>query len=259
MNNDIFKKVKITRFLGATGKGGSRSQIMASADSIQYVIKFKENPQGLKVLVNELVSNAIARKLELPCPEGIIAEIDKDLLNILNLDFQVSPGYHFGLKKIHNCYRQPPKNLINQVNNINVFPGIVLFDILTNNNNRNNQGNYIIQNAGQNNFDFYIIDHGHCFGNPNWDTSIINKIGTWNKNALQEMRNCIFGSNPFFEYINRIKSLSNEFLSRIVNNVPEEWGINTDERNALKSFLRGQRDKIDDIIYKYKNLFPNWN
>jgi len=258
-----FEQKKMVRYLGATGQGQSGAQFMASDDGIQYVVKFKENSQGIRILTNELVANTIACYLKLPCPQGIIAEIDSGLLEISNIEErygrQISAGLHFGSLKIENSYRQPPRALINQVRNKDTFPGIILFDILTDNNNRNNQGNYIIQSGEQSGFDFYIIDHGYCFGRPNWDTSIINKIGTWNRNALKEMRDCIQGPDPFRVYIEKVKSLSNEFITEIVDGIPVEWNVSPSEREALKRFLFGQRDKIEEIINQYKNLFPGWN
>lgn len=262
MSESIFKREKMVRYLSATLRGSSRAQFMSSEDGTQYVVKFKENFQGIRVLVNELVANGIGCELNLPCPEGIIAEIDRELIEISNIENtygrKISSGQHYGCKKIEGCYPVPPRILIDQANNKNVFPGIVLFDILTFNHNRNNQGNYLIQQARQDSFDFYIIDHGHCFGRPNWHISIIQKIGTWNGNVLPEVANCIMGSDPFRNYIERIQNLSNEFFSKIVDEIPAEWGISNNERNALKSFLMGQRDRIKEIIFQYKNLFPNW-
>jgi hypothetical protein len=50
MANGIFKRLKIVRYLEATQQGGSRSQIMATEVGDRYIVKFKENNQGIRVL-----------------------------------------------------------------------------------------------------------------------------------------------------------------------------------------------------------------
>jgi hypothetical protein len=198
----------------------------------------------------------------LPCPEGVIAELDEEFLKASNIGKifgkEISPGLHFGTSQIGNVYRKPPRALINQAGNRHIFPGIILFDILTLNNNRNNDGNYLIVQAEQNSFEFNIIDHGHCFGSPNWDVSIARKVGTWNWNILPEMANSIQGSDPFRSDIEKIGTLSNEFIRAIVSEIPDEWSVTVGEREALQVFLIGQRDKIEEIISNNKNRFPYW-
>jgi hypothetical protein len=263
MPQPVFEYVKMARPLSATGQGSSGAQYMASDDGTQYVVKFKENGQGLRVLVNELVANAIALHLDLPCPKGVIAEISDELIKIANIPpiqgRAVSSGCHFATKRIMNPYSNPPTQLIGQASNRNTYPGIVLFDILTFNSNRNNAGNYIVVNAGAN-IEFYIIDHGHCFGNPNWDVSLVQKIGTWNsQNLMNEIAECITGNDPFRIYIQKIRSISDDFINKIIDEVPAEWQLLQSEKEALRSFLIGQRDRIEEIILGSKGRFPYWN
>lgn len=261
MNQNFFKRIKIVRHLEPTERGGSRPQYMGSEDGTIYVVKFKENKQGIKVLVNELVANGIACSLKLPCPEGVFAEINDELLRISNIEIngrQISPGLHFGILKIENSYFPPPANLISQVDNKDVFPCIILFDILTFNCDRS-INNCVIQVKEDDRYKFFIIDHGHCFGSPKWDASLVDKVGTWNGNVMPEVANCIEGTDPFRIHVEKIKkSLSNELISKIVNEVPNEWEITSEERKALKAFLIGQRDRIEEIILNNKNLFPKW-
>ncbi len=262
MDPNVFGRVKMVRYLEAASSGGSRSHIMASEDGSIFFVKFKENPQGIRVLVNELVANKIACLLDLPCPEGFIAELGERFLlasKISPMDGKtISPGQHFCCRQIENIYHGVPRNLIPNVKNTKHFPGIILFDMFVNNSDRNSDGNYLIVNAKDNSYELCIIDHGHCFGNPVWDTTITDRVGTWSQSILPPMANYIRGFNPFQEYIEKVKTLSNKLFSSMVADIPNEWEINESERRALTGFLIGQRDKIEEITLKYKDQFPLW-
>ena len=46
-------------------RGGAQAQLMRCADGGYYVVKFQNNPQGLRVLVNELLATRLAARLGL--------------------------------------------------------------------------------------------------------------------------------------------------------------------------------------------------
>ncbi len=141
--------VKITRHLEAADESTSNAQVFADETGKQFLVKFKENNLGTaKILANELVANALGSLLGMPIPQGAIVEVD-DLILSSNPDFptmyghQISTGYHCGTEFIGNAYRQV-KSLIANVSNKPDFPGVIVFDILTNNHDRDNDGNFLI-------------------------------------------------------------------------------------------------------------------
>lgn len=258
---EFFRRVEPVRHLGPAGGGGSQSQVLGTEDGVRYVVKFKENSQGKRVLVNELIANGIARYLELPCPTGVIIEVSESFLNASKLTLPgkpVSSGLHFGtLDIMDGNYQRPPRSLIPGARNVDKFPSVLLFDILTMNHDRCNEGNFLIKPDGSV-YDFYIVDQGHCFGQPNWDASIVAKVGTWNRNAFPEITQTIEGVEPFRGAIDKIKAMDDSLIAQIIEEVPDEWDLNTDERKALQAFILGQRNKIEDIILSHKDLFPKW-
>lgn len=238
--------------------------VLVTEDQEFFVAKYQDNPQGKRVLANELVASGIARELNLPSPEGVILEITEEFIKATDLKTdsgaKVTAGLHYGSSDSEDAiYKKEAIDLIGDVSNKNKFPGIVLFDMLTINGDRDNAGNYFVKPLEDRNFTFHIIDHGHCFGTPNWDKKIDQKLGTWTPNYLKPMAANIVGTNPFTEYIDRIKNIRDDFIDEIVDAIPSEWDVPTDERTALSMFLKGQRDSIDTILYekKVKDLFPN--
>ena len=65
-------------------RGGAQSHLMRCSDgkdhNLYFVVKFQNNPQHARVLVNELLGNRIARRMGLPVPRVEIVKVDPDLI-----------------------------------------------------------------------------------------------------------------------------------------------------------------------------------
>lgn len=68
------------RWVEKTLAGGSRSQVFELRDGRYVVVKFPENPQGARVLVNEFVCCSLAEALQLPVNRALLVSIDGRLL-----------------------------------------------------------------------------------------------------------------------------------------------------------------------------------
>ena len=251
--------------MGPAGPGGSKAQVITCDDGRDYVVKFKENPQGLRVLVNELVAGELASLLELPCAEVATVEIQSDFLE-LNRELRsqyspmVSTGSHFGIVEVKEKWRHPPRPLIARVANKEDLPGIVLFDVWTLNGDRNNDGNYLIvrPSFAPKRFYFSTIDHGLCFGRPGWDMSISAQVDSRDFQILPELANEIRGPDPFAQHLSKAESVTDAQLEAIVNGVPADWQVTTGERQSLANFLKSRRGKLAQILKAVKGQFPFW-
>ena len=242
--------------------GGSKSQIMVADNKKKYVIKFRNNPQGSKLVVNEMVVNELATLLKLPSPEGVVANLSDEFIaaaNIGTLDgMMIESGKHFGIEYKENFYKNPPKSLFNKVKNNNTFAGVLILDIWTNNNDRNNDGNYLILDEKEEGYSFCIIDHGHCFGQPQWTENITDNVGKWDKNYIPELVEDITNMESFDPYLQRLHNIEDKIIEDIVNNIPTVWDISKNEKNALINYLSAQRNKVEEILELNKTIFPNW-
>src|SRR5215216_5013991 len=87
-------------------RGGSQSHLLEGDDGCFYVVKFLNNPQHRRVLINELVSSVFLRYLQIPCPDTAMIAISPEFLKdnpqvSLELGAQsisVETGRHFGSK-----------------------------------------------------------------------------------------------------------------------------------------------------------------
>ncbi len=72
----MLRKINITRYVTPLREGGSLPAIVEGDDLGTYVLKFRGAGQGRKALVAEVVAGEIARRLGLPVPEIVLANLD---------------------------------------------------------------------------------------------------------------------------------------------------------------------------------------
>ena len=70
-------------------RGGAQSQLMLGADGKLWVVKFQNNPQGVRVLANELIATRLAEAVGLTVPATDVVEVTEWLV-------QNTAGYEGG-------------------------------------------------------------------------------------------------------------------------------------------------------------------
>src|ERR1700754_5008479 len=61
-------------------RGGAQSQLMLGGDGHLWVVKFKNNPQHIRVLANELIASRIAETVGLTVPKCDVVEVTEWLV-----------------------------------------------------------------------------------------------------------------------------------------------------------------------------------
>ena len=57
-------------------RGGAQSHLMRCTDDFYYVVKFQNNPQHTRVLVNDWLGTRLAEMIGLPVPVAAIVDVD---------------------------------------------------------------------------------------------------------------------------------------------------------------------------------------
>ena len=114
---------------------------MRAADGFLYVVKFQNNPQGARVLANELLATRLAEAAGLPVPAAEVIEVSEWLIsNTRELTIQLAgqsipclPGLQYGSR-----YALPPwegqvldwlpQSMLDRVRNLEWFAGMLAFD-----------------------------------------------------------------------------------------------------------------------------------
>src|SRR5665811_2269299 len=85
-------------------RGGAQSHLLEADDGCWYVVKFRNNPQHRRVLVNELLSSVLLDYLKIAAPQTALIQVSPAFLEAnpeihLTLgtrSLAVEPGWHFG-------------------------------------------------------------------------------------------------------------------------------------------------------------------
>ncbi len=243
--------------LGTTGGGGSNSRYVRCADAADgkeadYLVKYRQNPQGLRVLVNELVCGRLAAKLNVPCPEVVIVQVDDEFARASKAAAvtAVEAAEHYGMRRI-DFWRNPPPEALARVQNREDFAGMVAFDAWVKNHDRKLDHVLLTRpDFAHGRLYFALADHGHCIGNPGWTAAQLRE-DTYQRDPsfslVAEVRQYVPSLNSFTPWLSAIKGLAST-LNEVVSDVPVVWKLADDERLALVEFFQKRAAVLDEIL-----------
>src|SRR5437016_4361830 len=122
-------------------RGGAQSHLLAADDGNWYVVKFRNNPQHRRILVNELLAAEFLDYLKIAAPPSAVIRVSEDFvrqnpelhLTLGSRQLEVEPGWHFGSRYPGDpgrtaVYDFLPDALLPGVANIEDFRAILVFD-----------------------------------------------------------------------------------------------------------------------------------
>ena len=249
-------------------RGGSQAQMLIASDGNAYIVKFLNNPQSPRVLVNEWLASRIGREMGLSIPEPAIIQVPAEFITanpqmVIRQAGQTIPcaaGPAFGScvpvdpqQPIHDYLPEPA---LATVENVMDYAGCLLLDKwLCNCDGR--QAIYCRHPNGR--MRVYFIDHGFCFDAEDWNFPDSPLRGVY-------MRNCVYthvaGWESFEPWLSRIESFQLPLLEFIAAEMPAEWISSTDALRRLILAIHDRRQSVRNLILAVKNSprrpFSNW-
>jgi len=256
-------------------RGGAQSHLMRCSDgkdhNLYFVVKFQNNPQHSRVLVNELLGNRIASRMGLPVPRVDVVNVDAELIRwtpALCIELPRSsapccPGLQFGSGHPGDPRRMTlhdflPDEQLREVENLTDFAGMLVFDKWTCNTNgrqtlffrKSENGNGSHRPAASRDtrspvfrptpggdlecerYNTVMIDQGFCFNAGEWNYPDAPLRGLYARNRVYEG---VIGMETFDPWIRRAKRITERVLEEFAKEVPPEWY--NDDFDALKRLL----------------------
>lgn len=258
-------------------RGGAQSHLMRCEDGQYYVVKFQNNPQGVRVLANEMLASKLALALGLPVSEPNLVEVSEWLVEHTPEMYIVcgtqrarcASGLQFGSRFPCDPLRAPvydflPDVLLETVVNRDRFPGMLVFDKWTCNcDARQLVFHKAVPSQGGDDPPQYVatmIDQGFCFNANEWNFPDAPLRGLYSRSAVYAG---VVGWESFQPFLSRVENLEDDFLEEAAAAVPPEWYEgNTEELRTLLGALAGRRRKVASLILAChrspKVPFPNW-
>jgi hypothetical protein len=122
-------------------RGGAQAHLLEASDGHSYVVKFHNNPQHRRILVNEWIASTFLHYLGIAAPEMAMVQItesclagDPDIHIQLGRERRaVTPGWHFGSRFPGDpartvVYDFLPDTLLGKVENLADFRAVLAFD-----------------------------------------------------------------------------------------------------------------------------------
>jgi hypothetical protein len=259
-------------------RGGAQSHLLQADDGNFYIVKFRNNPQHRRILVNELVSAVFLKYLQISAapaefilvtPEFLAAN-PEIYIHLGNQRIPVAPGWHFGSRHPGNpevlaVYDFVPDALLGGIGNLTDFLAVLVFDKWM----ANSDGRQCIffrarvedwQAVVRKSFVAVMIDHGFVFNGPNWEFSDSPLQGLYPRKMVYEQ---VHSLDDFQPWLDQVVHFPEEIVDRAFRQVPPEWleGEEDEFERLLEKLLR-RRARVPDLIADTRkarvNPFPNW-
>ena len=269
-------------------RGGANAHLMLADDRHYYVVKFRNNPQHARILVNELVSYVLLDYLQLPAPRWDIVEVPEELIEgspEMTMEAgwknrRCEAGLHFGSRWPVDLHRRAvydylPWSMMELVVNLRTFCGMVAFDKWVSNANgrqaiffRDRAGRWMLSDDDSSRvasrslaYAANMIDHGFAFNAQTWEFPDSAERGLYSR---REVYRHVTGFDDFQPWLGRIEDCPEMVLDDAAKRIPPLWfDYDFDALEGMLEQLYARRKRVADLVKDSKNAgrdpFPDWS
>jgi hypothetical protein len=256
-------------------RGGAQAHLLECTDGGFYVVKFVNNPQHRRILINEWLANSFLRYLQIHVPVTSLVEVRADFIaENPELHFVIGPrreavaaGLHFGSKLAVHPERVAifdflPDKLLAKVENRVDFLGTLVFDKWVGNAD-SRQAVFFrahakswtpIRGDPPNRIGFFaqMIDHGFSFNGP--------LQGLYFRTSVYDEVRSLESFQPWLDLVTNFPE---EVIDSAWKEIPREWVA--EDEHALEQLLEQllkRRKRVPELIEqargKRATAFANW-
>ncbi len=264
-------------------RGGAQAHLIECDDGHFYVVKFRNNPQHRRILVNEWIASVFLNYLQISTPETAIVNLPADFLarhpeihiQLGSRHVPVEPGWHFGSRYPGDpakvmVYDFVPDLLLEKVVNLNEFLGALAFDKWIGNADARQSIFFRArlrrlqpsrdEHPPALGFVAYMMDHGYVFDGPHWTFSDSPLQGLYFRPSVYQK---VASWDDFQPWLDRLIHFPEEVVDQAQKQIPPEW-LEGDESSLERLLMRlmERRKRVPDLIRDSQhgriNPFPAW-
>jgi hypothetical protein len=264
-------------------RGGAQAHLLETDDGGFYVVKFTNNPQHRRILVNEWLACSFLRYLQIFVPETAIIELTPEFLAnnpelYLSMGSERVPvpaGLHFGSRLAVHPDRVAifdflPDKLLGKVENRVDFLGMLVFDKwIANADSRQAvffrakaKGWTPLKGEAPARIGFFaqMIDHGFAFSGLAWQFQDSPIQGLYFRTSVyDEVRSL----DSFQPWLDMVSNFPVEVIDSAWKEIPRSW-LDGDEEalEQLLETLLKRRSRVPALIQEVQrgrtSAFQNW-
>ena len=256
-------------------RGASQPSLLRCADAANYVVKFRNNPQHVRVLANEMLAGRLALLMGLPVPRPTFVDVPPELIAASPLlHFEIGarrepcvPGLQFGSRFPGAPGRTlvvdflPDRLLKDVMKHLpKFFLGALVFDKWTCNCDGRQVIFYRSLDQEGSTYSATLIDHGFCFNDGDWNFPDSPIRSLYPRRIVYHE---VEGLESFEPFLSRVENLEASKLEECVRGIPPEWcGERPGELDRLIERLDERRRKVRQALIEARDSslapFPNW-
>ncbi len=263
-------------------RGGAQAHLVEADDGHFYVVKFLNNAQHRRVVVNELLCSIFLQFLDISVPAWEFIELPRGFVRD-NPEVAVQSGrtcerpaggWHFasrfpGDPSLVAVYDFLPDALLSTVANLTEFRGVLAFDKWVGNADarqsiffraRLREWNAPADHPRKRGFVSLMIDHGYAFNGPHWDYVDSPLNGLY---LRKQVYAAVRSLDDFQPWLDRIIHFPEDLVDRAWRRVPPDW-VHGDEDALERLLVRllSRRKRLPGLIAEMRdsrtNPFPFW-
>ncbi len=252
-------------------RGGAQGHLMRCDDGHYYVVKFRNNPQHLRVLANEMLATRLAERAGLPVPVTEVVEVKEWLIEhtpelsiqLAHNSVRCEPGIQFGSRYVVDplvgqVFDYIPVEMLDRVRNLETFAGMLVLDKWTGN--ANGRQAAFWRKLREKKYTACFIDQGYCFNAGEWTFPDYPLRGVYARN---EVYADVRGWESFEPWLSQVEKMDEDVICEVAGDIPPEWyGGDWDELEGLARKLIERRGVVRELIELFRisvrRPFPKW-
>ena len=264
-------------------RGGAQAHLVEGEDGSFYVVKFTNNPQHRRILVNEWLACSFLRYLQIHVPEIALIELTPEFLgdspdmylSIGSRREAIPAGIHFGSRlAVHPekvaTYDFLPDKLLLKIENRVDFLGTLIFDKWVGNTD-SRQAVFFRAKAktwtplrgdtpARVGFFAQMIDQGFAFNGPHWQFQDSPIQGLYHRTSVYDEVRSLESFQPWLEMVEHFPT---EVMDEAWKGIPRQWldGDEDELEKMLETLLKRRARTgtlVLDVRQKRASAFANW-
>jgi hypothetical protein len=266
-------------------RGGAQAHLIEGEDGAFYVVKFTNNPQHRRILVNEWLSCAFLRYLQIHVPDTATIELTSEFIEespelyllMGSRREPVPPGIHFGSRLAVHPDRVAifdflPDKLLSKIENRADFLGTLIFDKWVGNADSRQAVFFRAraktwtpakgQQTSRVGFFAQMIDHGFAFNGPHWQFHDSPMQGLYFRTSIyDEVRSL----DTFQPWLDMVQNFPDSVIDSAWKEIPRTWLDDNDaaELEVMLETLLRRRSRVPELLWemqrKHTKAFANWH
>lgn len=274
--------VRATEFLRKL-RGGAQAHLLKAEDGEIYAVKFRNNLQGRRILVNEWIAHAVFRQLRISTPAVAMIELTAEFigahaeLHVRAADRRIppAPGWHFGSRYPGDpdrmaVYDYLPRPVLAKVENLHDFRAALVADRWLGNADARQAVFFrarvrqfapsVAAHGAKVGFVASMIDNGYVCNGPEW--TLLDSPG-YGLYMQREVYDGVTGLAALQPWLEQVRYFPESVLEAARREIPPSW-IEGDEDalDALLEKLLRRRTNVPDLIERARRAQPpafvNW-